>query len=266
VARLRPASVELLRPQKKALLSLLADQMSPRLLEVISNADYGYDADKHLKELTKICKTLAIPEPLLWEPKEVLQLIRWSRPDVEGWKPGLTGTDGHLIRAFSCAALVVACASELNRDVIDDENSTLAPLVESLLVLGRQYQRAGLSELAWRIQNPPEEWEDEPFFWLGLLVLAVEVFGRQNPDLVDELVDRLLESEDRVRSAPWCVSRDDSGLWLFGLTFFDLNEHVWVSFAGTLRAVSKQLRRRTCANLERIAELLEGGRNVPRAT
>ena len=257
-----PSSIELLNPKEFSLLAILSDVMTPELLRIISEADYGYSSDKHLSALEEILATFKIPAPLKWEPREVLELIRWSKPSLPDWKPGLTGREGHLIRAFSCAVLLVAAANEKTRDFIDDENSTLAPLVESLGVLGIEYQVAGLSEIAWRVQNPPDMWEDEPFFLLSMLVLAVNVFGPKQAVLIEELIDLCFSAEDRVRNADWCLCREDSSAWLFGLTYFDLNREIWVSFASGFRTSAVKFGDGIAKKLTLVADLLEGKANA----
>jgi hypothetical protein len=187
-------NMDALKPRQGALLQLLASEMSPRLLQLIAEADYGYSVPENLKQLRRICETSIVPEPQRWVPKEVIELIRWSRPEQDGWKAGLSGRDGHLIRAFCCTVLVVGGGSELTREHLDDENSTLAPLVESLFVLGPEYQVAGLSELAWRIENPPQAWSEEPSFWLAALLLAAGLRDTVGPDLLLDLSRRVRES------------------------------------------------------------------------
>lgn len=253
-------STSVLKPRQGALLELLASEMSSRLLQQISEADYGCRVRENLEQLRCICKTLIVPEPLQWVPREVLELIRWSRPEQEDWKPGLPGRDGHLIRAFCCTVLVIGGGNKTTREYVDDENSTLAPLVESLLVLGPEYQVAGLSELAWRLENPPQAWSDEPFFWLAALLLAAGLRDTVRPDLLPDLSRRVLESERAVREQDWHISEDEQ-LWLFGLTFFNLRQDIWVGLARHLRKAASGLPTSVAAELAQIAELLERGRS-----
>ena len=261
-----PSSTEWLNPKAHSLLALLSDQITPELLKVISEADYGYASDKHLAALEGIHDFLEIPAPLEWEPKEVLELIRWSRPSIPGWKPGLPGYEGHLIRAFACAVLVVAAAEEETREYIEEENSTVAALVESLGELGVEFQMAGISEIAWRIQNPPREWEDEPFFLLALLVLTAQVFESKHPSLISELADLCIASENRVRNSEWCIGPEDSSAWLFGLTLFNLNQDIWVSFSSSLRDCAGSIPDDISEKLTLIANLLEGKADAEHAT
>ena len=68
-----------------------------------------------------------IPNPLRWEPREVLELTRWSRPDDPSWRPGSPGLPGHLQRAFACAVLL-RWPNGPNSNGGDFENN-LAPLI-----------------------------------------------------------------------------------------------------------------------------------------
>lgn len=239
-------------------MALLANEIDSAYLQVIAEADYGHDANDHYAALDGIRSQLTVPKPLEWVPREVLELIRWSRPENPDWKPGLTGRPGHLIRAFSCSALLAAGWDEESRDFITDENQTLAALVESLGVLGVDYERAGLSTLGWRVQNPLKEWEDEPFFWFSLLVLALRVFGDDEPGLVGEIANTVLASEQSVRDADWHVLPEASGPWLLGLTFFDLHHDLWKRSISKLRRVAVTLDEQNQQVVARIANALQG--------
>ena len=249
---------ELLQPRRNSLLARLADEIDSAHLRAIAEADYGYDANDHYAALDGIRSQLSVPKPLEWVPREVLELIRWSRPENPGWKPGLTGPPGHLIRAFSCSALLSAGWDEESRDFITDENQTLAALVESLGVLGVDYERAGLSSLGWRVQNPLKEWEDEPFFWFSLLILALRVFGNAEPDLVSEFANMVLASEQSVRDADWHVLPEVSEPWLLGLTFFDLNHYLWKRRIKELRGIAVTLEEENQRVVARMANALQG--------
>src|SRR5262245_2436176 len=107
------------------------------MLREIASADYGMDADAHLDALLRIRDRGEAPAPMNWEPKEVLELIRWSEPEDPNWRPGGTGIRGHVMRAFVCAALLRAAPEPANHGYFDGENQTIAQLLASALVLGR---------------------------------------------------------------------------------------------------------------------------------
>jgi len=167
--------------------------------------------------------------PLGWVPQEVLELIRWSEPEDPEWKPGDVGERGHLMRAFSCAALLRAAAEPGN--LLDGENSTLAQLVASTLALGRDVQVAAARFLAWRVPMLNRD-EERPFFAFALLFLAVLL---REERLSDEalaaagewmIAEEAAEAEAQGEHVP-----TPQGPWLLRLSFFDLRHSLWRAFA-----------------------------------
>ena len=97
-----------------------------------SRADYGMEADIHLRELRQIRDTGRVPVRFDWCPKEVLDLTRWSEPG----EPSGVGDDAvlreHLKRAFCCAALLRGPCEPGNADVeFGCESDTLAQALAS---------------------------------------------------------------------------------------------------------------------------------------
>jgi hypothetical protein len=68
------------------------------MLEEISRADYGMDAQAHLAALLPIRDEVRVSAPMPWEPREVLELVRWSQPGDPAWEPGSLGERGHIMR------------------------------------------------------------------------------------------------------------------------------------------------------------------------
>lgn len=120
----------LFAPDPEALLNRLRPLISDRMLEVIAGADYGNETEVHLRELKPIRDNGTFPAPVQWHPKEVLDLTRWLTPENEEprWKTGLSLRENHLIRLFSCAALLRTAAEPENDGYFDGENQTIAPL------------------------------------------------------------------------------------------------------------------------------------------
>lgn len=124
-------------PSASALLDLIRSNISHLGLEAIAGADYGMDYPDHLAALTAIRDTGLVSTPTAWVPREVLALYRWH----------CGGDTDHLARALCCAVLTLD-ASLLYPTAF---MVTTAPyLVESCLVLGREYVSAGRQLLAWR--------------------------------------------------------------------------------------------------------------------
>lgn len=212
-------------PDQSLLLTLVSGQVDDDMLEEIAAADYGEDKDGHLRELRHIRDVGIKPGVMLWEPREVLELIRWSEPDDPTWKPGATGKRGHWMRAFSCAALLTASAVVENEDLRAGWNSTLIQLIDSLGVLGPQLDNAACSLLACIIRNfdPDPDVEELAFFGVALLWLSLS----KTPAISDDEIIKLSE---------WTVARElgrerdcrpGEPRWLLGTTFYDQQKESW---------------------------------------
>lgn len=161
-------------PTSDRLTRLAAEAVDDSMLREIAEADYGQDAAEHLKQLRAI-KNGAVLAPMEWVPKEVLELIRWSEPEDPSWTPGATGQRGHRMRLFACAALLRAAAEPENDGSFLGEDSTVIQLVDSALKLDVKTSRASLQFLGWSMQaRKLGDW-DQPFFALGVLLLAVSL-------------------------------------------------------------------------------------------
>lgn len=114
-------------PRGDLLLSKCAKYIDDALLRQIAEADYGDDADPHFQALKLIRDTLQVPAPLKWEPKEVLELTRWSEPKDD---------DDHAKRAFACAVLLVHASRDEEIEYVSAEHDSLICCVDSALALG----------------------------------------------------------------------------------------------------------------------------------
>jgi hypothetical protein len=228
-------------PSPNALLDLIRKQTDNSMLREIAEADYGMDADAHLLELYRIRDTGQISAPIKWEPKEVLELIRWSEPDAPNTKQENTGTRGHIMRAFACAALLRAAADPANTGYFDSENSTIAQLLASALVLGRDLQEAAASFLAWRIEQLNVD-QERPFFALALLILAT-LLGQPkfSEEELGHLADWTIAEEAFERQEAYFLP-EDGEQWLLGLTYYNLRHNIWQSLAHQLVAEAAKLR------------------------
>lgn len=240
-------------PDQAALLEWLAEQVDDRLLGEIARADYGSDYSEHFKILKAIRDELAIPAPLRWIPKEVLELTRWSEPENPALKSSLTSIEGHLNRAFSCTVLLIAGGDQQSADYIDGENQTLIQLVASVLVLGEEAPRLTLQMLVWRLFSTTTlVVEDRPFFALAILLLIIALNNvplkkvktkakvKERVLLIDGaklklLAEWVMEEEAQVRKeAGRYYSTGLTNRWLFDLTFFNLREDKWVELGRQL--------------------------------
>ena len=156
------------------------------MLREIAAADYGEDADEHLSQLLAI-KNGTIPTPMQWEPKEVLELIRWSEPEDPTWSPGSTSHRGHWMRLLSCAVLLRAEAEPANEGRFTGEDSTVIQLVDSAIKLGDDATNAALQFLCWCMQSPGFDDGDRPYFAIAIQILLVWL-DRCDPDTAVDLI------------------------------------------------------------------------------
>jgi hypothetical protein len=224
-------------PYADALLAKCGELVTDDMLEEISRADYGMEADAHLAALVSIRDEVRVPAPLPWQPKEVLELVGWSQPEKPAWKPGSTGERGHIMRAFCCAALLRAAAESANQGYFGGENQTLIQLIESALILGRGLPEAAGSFLTWRIPLLRTDDDERPFFAFGLVALALSV-GQDSLTAHD--IDALVDYVDRTETAardPMGVCTPDmfNGSFLAG-TCYDRRHAAWRALAAKLRS------------------------------
>ena len=185
-----------LQPSADALLAVLRPRLDDAVLSKIAEADYGTGAKAHLRALRGIRDQGKIPSPLRWEPREVLSLIRWSKP------AGTTDSTSvapefHLGRAFACGVLLISRADPAC------EEQTAAPLIASALALGPEVEEASLSLLASRTPpGSPLDPMDRPFFAFGILVLATALRRQQrwSEEDISDLAEWVLSEEQAARA------------------------------------------------------------------
>jgi hypothetical protein len=190
-------------PDGDVLLRAIAAHVTDEMLECISQADYGCDADDHLAALRQLRDTGLLPQNPGWAPMEVLELIRWSEPDDPAWKPGRTGEVGNWMRAFSCAAILRAEHEPWNYHYNDGcTDSTTIQLVLSLDALPADLNRDAARNFAWLILKSDPEGKNESIreYGVALLWFALQL----RPAVADE---------DLIALAQWVVRRADELKW-----------------------------------------------------
>lgn len=212
-------------PDPNALLAWLRPRIGDDMLAEIAAADYGMDLDEHLAALRRIRDDGAVLAPMGWEPKEVLELIRWSEPDDPTWKPGSTGERGHLMRTFACTALIRAAAEPANFGYFSGENQTVIQLIASVLTLGQDAQRATLQLLTWRVLREPDDPEERPFFALGVLLLAAALGLGDDGAMLRDLCAWVVAEEAWARGHGNPAPNADA--WLLGVTWFSQRDATW---------------------------------------
>lgn len=244
-------------PLDRALLGTMCRQIEDSMLREIAKADYGHKAEEHFAALRRIRDGYSVPQPMEWIPHEVLSLVQWTDPENTARNPTRTGERGHRIRAFACATLLWA-------DVIggcsDDENQKLASLVDSSMVLDYDVKAALAGFVTWRIGKLDVHSANQPFYFVALLVLCILLQKRKKlkDEVLGEVAEIAIMTEARVREAQ-CESGyiPRSSRWLFGLTFYDMRNDLWKSFATFIIQASDSMKSKESAKkLRNLGQLI----------
>ena len=190
-------------PEPDLLLREISKHVTDEMLEEISIADYGEEAEDHLLALRQVRDSAVVPSEMQWVPMEVLELIRWSEPDDPEWKPGRTGEFGHWMRAFSCVAILRA--EHKPNDYCYDTgstDSTLIQLIMSLRELPVDFNSAAVKHLAWLLlRSDPKGRNDQVrIYGVGLFWFAL----RMTPAFPDQAL---------IDLARWVSVRADELNW-----------------------------------------------------
>jgi hypothetical protein len=176
----RPVNDLLLRlgPSESALLDWLRPRMDDTHLHEIASCDgSGPIEENNFQALKRIYMGPPTPISMDWFPLEPLMIGRWSDPDrpvEDSAAPEGDTTREHLKRAFCCAVLLAADASE--RYVCDPESETLFRLLGSVLFLGKEASESALRFLCWRTLTLPQEVPETPFCAFVVLLLYAAIF------------------------------------------------------------------------------------------
>jgi hypothetical protein len=223
----RYSNRNVIAPEKR-LLAHVADRIDDSMLREIAEADYGMNSDIYLAGLRGLRDLHELPAPDWarggWND-EVLELIRWSRPEVAGWRPGSEGERGHWMRAFCCTALMLRHPQSVSANNDDGGfNQTLAAWLDSIAQLDPSLRPAAAELLRW-LQQAPSRPEDLAFLVLAELLVELMrlpadwdrclALARRLPELVERM-DR--EDPPSTEAREW---------WLFGWTHFNIRHDVW---------------------------------------
>lgn len=190
--------LNLFEPEPDCLLRQISEHVDDDVLEWISTADYGSEAERHLAALRQVRDTATFPKPMHWFPAEVMELIRWSEPEDPNWKPGRTGEFGHWMRAFSCAALLRATREPWNYGDGIGTDSTLIQLILSLCALPVDFTLPATKSLAWLLLHSDPDGADGQVcaYGLGLFWCALKHSAR-------------FADQDLISLAQWVIRRAD---------------------------------------------------------
>ena len=222
---------------RERLMQALSACMTDDMLEEIARADYGMDYDAHLAELKALRSGSPSRGRMRWEPKEVLELFRWSEfGDNRIGQTPQSPVHFHIMRAFCCTALLEACVDPANDGFMDGPNSNLVQLLESLELAGPELEREAPPFFAGLIARLRSGEDESGFFVLALLWSLLRArFGDIEPALIVALSDAVLAEEQRVRNLWGKGVGSRPNRWLLGTTHFDLRAKKWEAIGDRLR-------------------------------
>jgi hypothetical protein len=214
--------VELFPPDRRIAVEFFRKFVDESMLLEIANADYQRDVEAHLSPLTSIWNGEDWSELNYWFPMEVLELIRWSEPEISNWAPGSQGLRGHIMRAFSCAVLLATSNFE-------PEKQTLIQLLNSAFVIGGAAPQAVARFLTWKIPLLERE-DDKPFFALAVAAIARIDTQDLSSDLEQSLAAWVETEEQAERLYRISFDQDhERRPWLFGLSWSDMLNDAWMN-------------------------------------
>ncbi|GAA4257799.1 hypothetical protein [Dactylosporangium darangshiense] len=168
--------VEALRPDEVALRDWVRPRLDAGTLREMAALDYGMQIDEHLRGIEGLLNTRRLPAEIEWNPREVLELARYSGPAAA--------------RLFACMVLVRADGTVMPAE-------TLAGLVDAVLELGDEAIEPAVRYLAWCRRDEPGVWrgapEALPFLTLGLLLVYVMRPATAGQAVVDGLARAFLD-------------------------------------------------------------------------
>ena len=241
-------------PESEGLLVACAAMMTDDLLAEISRADYGMDETTHFEDLRVIREYGVRPGRMAGGTQEVLELTRWSQPDEPTPQHRFSAMQGHIMRAFSCAALLRAGGDPANHDYLCGENQSLVTLIDSATTIASGLPEAAARFLTWRIPRLVND-EERPLFAFGLVALAILYAPRLwSSAEVDEMTQFIERAEADVRDPMGVCTTDMLGdASLLDLTRFGQRHNVWQQLATRLLSADG-VTRRLAALLRRIAD------------
>lgn len=183
-------------PDADAMVRQLCGLITDAQLATIAAADYGSDQPEHLEKLQAIRSAGKVTTLAGWHPSEVLELIGHSEPDDPNWRPGGTGVDGWMMKAFCTAVLANGAVKLLGANA--DLPYHLGGLVRSILKL-KEFDafdfHAELTQFAsWLILHELPR-EDAAFVGLALLTGALSRRPMISDDIIIEICDWISAAE-----------------------------------------------------------------------
>jgi hypothetical protein len=229
----RSELLEKLDPDPDSLLIAISKHVDDSMLMNIAHAEYGMGDAQNFEQLRKIRDEQAVFAPMHWNPKEVLELTRRIRPNKMHLSPRKF-LELHRMRAFACAALLRAMAEPINDANFSGDNDTIAPLLESLAVLGIKLQKEALRFFAWRAQRlPPYDASEATFYVLALLILLLRTQTNVSRVELKTIIDWIYEKVRAAYERQFPISKArfnqarTKAQWLTWLTVYTQRHMIW---------------------------------------
>ena len=245
---------ELAEPSEIDLLSWVSNRVTPAMLEEIAQNDRGEEAAEHLAGIRAQLRARAPLGVLPWNPREVLELERWSEPEKAYSDRPPEGLHGHWKRLLACTILlrnvghVDATRTALDEDFFVEASAvTVIQLVRSARVIGGEAPALATRFLLWLYQAQAYA-VFRPYAALGVVLLTVHCANLSvprrtrhskrrpsKPLLVDTaaLCSWMVDVEAAARESLGEDARAE--VWLFGLDNFDKSKrHLWTATARSI--------------------------------
>jgi hypothetical protein len=232
------------RQQSTAFLESLCARMTDDMLEEIARADYGMDYDAHLAAL----KSLRAREPavgqMAWEPKEVLELFRWSEfGDDRSGRTVRQEAEFHLMRAFCCTLLLEAYAEPANLGFLYGNNQTIMQLLESTRFSAPADAAAMAEFFCWLIPRTPDYDEERAYYGLALITAKLRA-GETSADNAKFIIEVASATEEEAKALrelwPEGVNLMPNR-WLLGWTHYKLMHKKWVGLGAEIGSAAQSV-------------------------
>ena len=246
-----PASLrELAPPSECALLDWLRHTISRLMIEEISQNDCGEETLEHFAGVEGQLKADPPLGLLAWNPREVLELERWSEPDRQHGDQPPSGQHGHVKRLLACTILLRNAAQVHGAKHLSDEEffvetsaATLIQLTRSAIALGGDapYLAARFLLFVYSSQSHPAF---RPFAACGVLLLTAH-FATERLSSVNfsEVCSWVLAVEAQCRVM--LGSRVESARWLIGLNGYEDRKGSRGRWADSAKSILERLQK-TC--------------------
>jgi hypothetical protein len=141
---------------ESGLFEWLRQKISRKMLEEIAANDYSEEVWDHFAAIERQLSKDPAKGLLAWCPREVLELERWTEPQMSSQTQPLDESYAHKKRLLACALLLQSAATIDVSDANDEEEFfldtsavTLIQLTRSAISLGGECRRHSLEFLLW---------------------------------------------------------------------------------------------------------------------